>query len=378
MEANIPRYRTHLVPFLFVLFAASSSATPPDVATATASSRAASTQLPFPQSLTDIKQCDSQIAVANASNTFSSVESLDLKTKDAARKQHQVALSLTVNAPVVTDNTSVKINSTVWLGIDKGVDYSSPSLPFSACSLVFNKIPNTTSRRGTSQDGLCAQTYSKECVTDLESKAATMAWDFSKKSSQGESHKGGMFSELPEICNFIADQMTIALPDSCKDFAENNRLWESVDTLPLTGERSLGLSGCNISADSFYHDTGFKSYNTFPIHQSTFISPSNASNATITSDLANNLYYRNVLDQIVPVMRVMMPAVNGNISTNFVKLESAEAEMSCLGANSVKPMPQNPVGIPNSKTSESVSFRAHTTAIGGSGLLAVALAMAFA
>ena len=287
-------------------------------------------------------------------------------------RQHQIALSLTVDAPGPASNASEEVNSTIWLGIEKSTDYQNPDLPFSACSLVFNDLPDTIIARGASLDGLCTQTFSENCVADLQKQAADMAWDFTKNSSQAEPHKNGTFSRLPEICNFLADQMTLALPDSCRSFAEDNRLWETVDTLrksifihcdptnakeaiALTGQETSGLTGCNVSIDNLYRDSAYKAFNTFPIHQSSVGPPgfNTSTNATGIDQLSRDSYYHRIMENVVPVMRIYMPTANENTSPDYIKIDSAQAEMSCLKASTGPGGGQNPAGLPSSKTSGS-------------------------
>ena len=220
------------------LFLALTAAVDPSTTTTSTHSSLSSTSPPTssPLSFTHNQanqQCLAQINNANATDTIYSTEYMDVPSSKVPLANHHTAVSITIDAPILSNSDQFRVNSTIWLSTANEVDYSSPSLPFSACSFVFNQLPEkTASRRGIDNDG-CESTFSRQCVIDLQLQASGMAWDFSSNTTQAKGYNKTL-SHLPEVCNYLADQMTIAMPKSCKDFAQNNRLWGSVDSLRET------------------------------------------------------------------------------------------------------------------------------------------------
>ena len=233
------------LPLLAALAAARSSSSSLAIPSRSSLSTSTTTSTPLPaiHNTAIDHQCLAQINNANATDTIYSTEYMDIPSSKVPFAKHDSAISLTIDAPAFSNSDQFHVNSTIWLSTGGGIDYSSPDLPFSACSLVFNQLPaKTASRRGESNDN-CEATFSRQCVVDLQQKALGMAWDFSSNTTQAKGFNKTL-SHLPEVCNYLADQMSVSLPPSCKNFAEKNRLWGSVDplrksALPISSLRFL-------------------------------------------------------------------------------------------------------------------------------------------
>ena len=199
--------------------------------------------------------CLSLIASANATNSIPSIEQLNTTLSSVNPKTYNVSLAITVNAPSPLGAmdlspfvqpysphsrpsyqlpeylTNPTINSTIWLSVDKAVDYSRPDLPFSACALAFQGLPSTANQMSISPDGSCKQTFSEGCTRDLETLAADIAWNFTRKHARSKGYLQ-TYGRLQEVCSDLEKQMMIALPSSCRGFEnENGRLWETASSI---------------------------------------------------------------------------------------------------------------------------------------------------
>ena len=170
-------------------------------------------------------QCNTILDTYNVTGQTFPSASIDYPTDGPPPESYNLSLSLTVSAPSFDDaNLTWTTNRTLWMGVDKSVDYGNGTLPFSACLLSFINLPQTSSDTGSNAS--CAMTLGQQCQDDLVQLAEATAKnitqlfnnfnnDNTNKSYYNDARTEDAVFAVNDLCFALGDEINSALPDSC-------------------------------------------------------------------------------------------------------------------------------------------------------------------
>lgn len=170
-------------------------------------------------------QCDTLLDASNVTGQTFPSAAIDYPRDGPPAETYNLSLSLTVSAPSFEDaNLTWTTNRTLWMGIDKSVDYGNGTLPFSACLLSFINLPQTSSGPGT--DTSCAPSLGQQCQDDLLKLAETTAKNITQllnnvddddrnKSYYNDARTEDAVFAVNDLCFALGDEINSVFPDSC-------------------------------------------------------------------------------------------------------------------------------------------------------------------
>lgn len=112
--------------------------------------------------------------------------------------------------------------------MDKGVDLSVGTLPFSGCTLFMGSLSENLIRRAQTDSGNCSKMLDNDCIEALQYQLEQIAfWLVANPTDNSPAPSNLTAGSLPRVCNDIHQAVTSdrAVPDACAKFVGPQMSW---------------------------------------------------------------------------------------------------------------------------------------------------------